>query len=150
LSAAEVGKLRGWIDQGAKWGSAITIQDGSGKSNHWAFQPVRRSAVPEIRNPKVEIRNTIDAFVVARLQKEGLKPAPEADKATLIRRVTFDLTGLPPTPEEVDAFLKDISPNAYEKVVDRLLASEHYGERWARHWLDSARYADSDGYEKDT
>jgi hypothetical protein len=88
--------------------------------------------------------------VLGRLEREGLAPSPPADKATLIRRVTLDLTGLPPTPEEVDAFLKDTSPGASEKVVDRLLASPHYGERWARHWLDAARYADSDGYEKDT
>ena len=95
------------------------------------------------------MRNPIDAFVLARLEKEGLAPSPEADRTTLIRRLTLDLTGLPPTPEEVDAFLNDPAPDAYEKVVDRLLASPHYGERWGRWWLDAARYADSDGYEKD-
>ena len=94
-------------------------------------------------------RNDIDRFVLARLDKEGLAPSPEADRTTLIRRLSLDLIGLPPTPEEVDAFLNDIAPDAYEKVVDRLLASPHYGERWGRHWLDAARYADSDGYEKD-
>src|SRR5438067_646512 len=109
----------------------------------------RRPAAPELRTPYSAIRNPIDAFILARLAKERLKPSPEADKETLLRRVTLDLTGLPPTPEEVDAFLKDTSPGAYERVVDRLLASPHYGERWGRHWLDSARYADSDGYEKD-
>ena len=94
------------------------------------------------------MRNPIDAFVLARLEQEGLTPSPEARRATLIRRVTLDLTGLPPTPAEVDAFLADDSPDAYEKVVDRLLASPHYGERWARHWLDLARYADTDGYRR--
>ena len=91
----------------------------------------------------------IDAFILARLEHEGLKPSPEASKETLLRRLALDLTGLPPTPEEIDAFLKDDSPKAYDKVVDRLLASPHYGERWGRHWLDAARYADSDGFEKD-
>src|SRR5205823_349432 len=107
---------------------------------HWAFVPPKRPAVPK------GSANPIDAFIVARLAKEGLKPSNEADKPTLIRRVTLDLTGLLPTPQEVDDFLKDESPDAYEKVVDRLLASPHYGERQARHWLDLARYADSNGY----
>jgi mono/diheme cytochrome c family protein len=147
LSAAEIGKLRAWIDQGAKWGSAIAVLDKDGKSNHWSFQPIKRPGVPQL---KVRPGNPIDAFVIAKLSGNGLSPAPEADRVTLIRRLSFDLTGLPPTPEDVDAFLKDTSPDAYEKVVDRLLASEHYGERWGRHWLDAARYADSDGYEKDT
>ena len=94
-------------------------------------------------------KTPIDAFVLARLEKEGLAPAPEADKATLLRRVSLDLTGLPPTLQELDAFLADKAPDAYAKQVERLLASPHYGERWARHWLDAARYADSDGFEKD-
>ena len=94
-------------------------------------------------------RNPIDYFVLARLEKEGLKPSPEASKEMLIRRVSLDLIGLPPTPQEVDAFLADHSPQAYEKVVDRLLASPHFGERWAAAWLDLARYADTNGYEKD-
>jgi hypothetical protein len=95
------------------------------------------------------VRNPIDAFLLARLDREGLKPSPEADRATLLRRASLDITGLPPTPAELDRFLADSSPNAYEKQVDRLLASPHYGERWARIWLDAARYADSNGYEKD-
>jgi hypothetical protein len=95
------------------------------------------------------VKNPIDAFVLARLETEGLKPSPEADRTTLIRRVTLDLTGLPPTIEEVDAFLNDKSPNAYEKVVDRLLASPHYGEKMALPWLDAARYADSNGFQQD-
>ncbi len=147
LSDAEIGKFRAWIDQGAKWGGAIVLLDAEGKSNHWAFKPIARPGVWQL---KVQPANPIDAFVIAKLNDNDLSPAPEADRATLIRRVSFDLTGLPPTPEEVDAFLKDTSTTAFEKVVDRLLASPHYGERWGRHWLDSARYADSDGYEKDT
>ena len=95
------------------------------------------------------IRNPIDNFIRARLTREGIKPSPEADRLTLIRRVTLDLTGLPPTPAEVDAFLKDNSPDAYEKVVDRLLASPHFGERWAQHWLDVVRFAESNGFELD-
>jgi hypothetical protein len=143
LTAAQVGTLRAWIDQGADYGKQAAAGTTAAKSSHWAFQPIKRPAVPGNRNP-------IDYFIRARLEKEGLKPSPEADRVTLIRRVSLDLTGLPPTPEEVDAFVKDTAPDAYEKVVDRLLASPHYGERWGRHWLDSARYADSDGYEKDT
>jgi hypothetical protein len=111
---------------------------------HWAFIPPQRPALPEGSSP-----NSIDRFILARLQKEGLAPSPEADKVTLLRRLSLDLIGLPPTIEEVDAFLKDKSKNAYEKQVDRLLRSPHYGERWGRLWLDAARYADSDGYEKD-
>ena len=95
------------------------------------------------------MKNPIDQFVLARLSSEGLKPSPEADRATLLRRLSLDLVGLPPSPKEIDAFVADTAPDAYEKQVDRLLASPHYGEKWARHWLDAARYADSDGYEKD-
>ncbi|HJZ59124.1 MAG TPA: DUF1553 domain-containing protein [Gemmataceae bacterium] len=153
LKPEEVGKLRAWIDQGADYGTAAggTIA-GAVKSSHWAFQPIKRPDVPvnHEAKPSALIRNPIDSFILARLEKGGLAPSPEADRATLIRRVYLDLTGLPPTPAEVDAFLADRSPDAYEKVVDRLLASPHYGERWGRHWLDAARYADSDGYEKDT
>src|SRR5207249_11801322 len=108
---------------------------------------------PEVPLPKVECvswpRNAIDSFVLARLEAEGLRPSPEAARTTLIRRVTLDLTGLPPTPEEVDAFLADKRPGAYERVVDRLLASPRYGERMALDWLDVARYADSNGYQQD-
>jgi mono/diheme cytochrome c family protein len=143
LSAAEVGKLRAWIDQGAKWEGTIA-GPAAEKLNHWSFQPITRPAIP------AGSAHPIDAFVRARLAKEGLKPSAEADRATLVRRLSLDLTGLPPTPEEVDAFVNDKAADAYEKLVDRLLASPHYGERWARHWLDAARYADSDGYEKDT
>jgi hypothetical protein len=109
----------------------------------WAFQPVRAPVVPEGRDPKADGRTDIDRFIVAKLNDSGLALAPPADKRTLIRRAAFDLTGLPPTPEEIDVFLKDESPTAFAKVVDRLLASPHYGERWGRHWLDVARYGES-------
>ena len=112
---------------------------------HWAFQPPRRVAAPPVQDA-TWVRTAIDAFVLARLEKAGLTPAPPLDRTALLRRVTFDLIGLPPTPEEVDAFLNDDGPAAYERVVERLLASPAYGERWARHWLDVARYADTKGY----
>jgi hypothetical protein len=116
--------------------------------NHWAYQKVQKPKPPGGGN-RAWVRNPVDAFVLAKLESKGLKPAPVADKVTLLRRATFDLTGLPPTPEEVEAFLADNSPAAFEKVVDRLLASPHYGEKWARHWLDLARYAESDGFKAD-
>ncbi|HEY8504581.1 MAG TPA: DUF1549 and DUF1553 domain-containing protein, partial [Gemmataceae bacterium] len=115
---------------------------------HWAFVPPARPAPPPVAGA-AWCRNPIDRFILARLEQEGTSPTPEADRATLLRRLTFDLTGLPPTPEEIDAFLNDDAPDAYEKVVERLLHSPAHGERWARHWLDVARYADSEGYESD-
>ncbi|MDB5173795.1 MAG: hypothetical protein JWN51_2568, partial [Phycisphaerales bacterium] len=136
LSAAQIDLLRRWVAEGASYPA------------HWAFTaPVR----PVLANAKDEkwARNPIDRFILARLDAEGIAPSPEADKVTLLRRLCLDLTGLPPKPEEVDAFLADQSPDAYEKQVEKLLTSPHYGERWARHWLDAARYADSDGFEKD-
>ena len=149
LTAKEVVLLRTWIDQGAKWPATKSADVPRVNSRHWAFQPVRRPAPPIVKD-RDWMRNPLDGFVLARLEKEGLAPAPEADRPTLLRRLSLDLLGLPPTREEIAAFERDRSPNAYEKVVDRLLASPHYGERWGRHWLDLARYADSDGYEKDT
>jgi hypothetical protein len=118
---------------------------------HWAFQPRRDTPPPTFTDAAARawVRTSIDAFILASLRKAGLKPAPPADRATLIRRVTFDLTGLPPTPAEIDAFLADKSPAAYEKLIDRLLASPEYGEQWGRHWLDVVRFAESDGYEYD-
>ena len=113
---------------------------------HWSLRPRARPAVPEVHDPRAAARTPVDAFILARLAKEGLSPAPEADRATLIRRVTFDLTGLPPTPAEVEAFLKDDSPEAYAKLVDRLLDSPAYGEMQARHWLDVARYAEDQAH----
>ena len=140
LSPREVETLKRWIDAGAEWPDNV---------KHWAYEPPVRPAPPEIRNPKSEIRNAIDAFVRARLGQEGLNPSPEADRAVLLRRVSLDLTGLPPTPAEVDAFLADSTPDAYERAVDRLLASPQLGVRWARPWLDLARYADSHGFQRD-
>ncbi len=139
--------IRDWIDQGANWPDSAGAQIGEMKQ-HWAFVAPVRPAVPDAGN-SAWVRNPIDNFVLTKLNRENLKPSPEADKTTLLRRLSLDLIGLPPTIEEVNAFVSDKSPNAYEKQVDRLLASPHYGERWARMWLDAARYADSNGYEKD-
>ena len=146
LPAETIAQLRAWIDQGAQMpagnAAAAAIDE------HWAYKkPVRPEppAVSQMGWP----RNPIDRFVLARLEREQLTPSPEASRATLLRRVSLDLIGLPPTPAELDAFLADTAPDAYERVVDRLLASPHYGERWARPWLDLARYADTNGYEKD-
>jgi hypothetical protein len=112
--------------------------------DHWAFRPVVRPAIPK---STAATRNPIDAFVRARLAKAGLEPAAEADRATLIRRLKFDLLGLPPAPEEIDAFVRDPASDAYERLVERYLASPHFGERWARHWLDVVRFAESNGFE---
>ena len=148
LSVAEIGILRRWIDDGAAWAGVLKKEEQRAGPDWWALQKLTRPELPAVKD-KEWVRNPIDAFVLASLESRGLRPTPTADKATLIRRVTFDLIGLPPTPEEIDAFLKDESPGAYEKVVDRLLASPHYGERWARHWLDVARYSESQGFEYD-
>jgi len=117
--------------------------------NHWAFQPIKRIEPPALQNPKAEVQNSIDRFILAKLETNGLALAAPATREQLIRRVTFGLIGLPPTPEEIDSFVKDASANAYEKLIDRLLASPHYGERWGRHWLDLARFAETDGFEHD-
>ncbi len=136
LAPEQITLLSKWIDAGAPWG------------RHWAYETPQRSPIPEVKE-KTWPRNAIDFFVLARMEREGLRPSPEADRVTLLRRVSLDLIGLPPTPEEVDQFLADRSPDAYERVVDRLLRSPHYGEQWARPWLDSARYADSHGFQRD-
>ncbi len=153
LPAAERKLLKEWIASGAKWGTdpidpfrfSTTSRAGY---DWWALRPLQRPSIPVIRNPQVAPRNDIDRFIIAKLRDNGLSLTREADRRTLIRRVTFDLIGLPPTPEEVAAFIKDTSPDAYEKLVDRLLASPHYGERWARHWLDVVRFGESDGFER--
>ncbi len=145
LSDAQIALVRRWIDEGAK----APANEQPGSKVHWAFVAPKRPEVPEIRSSQFAVRNPIDAFILARLAKEKLTPSPEADRVTLIRRLSLDLLGLPPKPEEVDAFVSDKSPDAYEKVVERLLASPHYGERWGRWWLDAARYADSNGYSID-
>ncbi len=145
LTEKETAALKAWIDAGAKWPDALS---GEAKATHWAFIAPKRPDLPVNREAKTSA-NPIDLFVKAKLEGTGLKPSAPAEKHALIRRVYLDLIGLPPTPAEVEAFVKDASPDAFEKVVDKLLASKHYGERWARLWLDAARYADSDGYEKD-
>jgi hypothetical protein len=146
LTPAQVGILRAWIDQGARWPEAAGASTAAAR--HWSFQPPARPALPAVKD-RAWPRNPIDHFVLARLEREGLTPSPEAGKETLIRRLSLDLFGLPPTPAEVAAFLADARPDAYERAVDRLLASPHHGECWGRHWLDRARYADTNGYEKD-
>jgi len=146
LSAAEIERLRAWIDQGAVWPK--TAGAAAEPPRHWSFQPIRNPPPPATKNGDWA-RNDIDRFVLARLEREGIAPSPEASKSTLMRRVALDLTGLPPTPEELAEFLADDRPDAYERLVRRLLRSPHFGERWARPWLDAARYGDSDGYEKD-
>ncbi|MSR43476.1 MAG: DUF1553 domain-containing protein [Pedosphaera sp.] len=148
LSTAQIVLIKEWIDAGAVWPDGASAS-GATKSTHWSFQPIQRPVAPRIQNPKMIVRNPIDAFVLARLEKEKLAPSLEADRHTLIRRLSLDLIGLLPKPEEVTGFVNDSRPDAYERLVDRLLASPHFGERWGRHWLDLARYADSDGYEKD-
>jgi mono/diheme cytochrome c family protein len=145
LAPAQIELIKRWIDEGAVWPDNASVEV---KEQHWAFVPPVRPALPSVKN-KLWAKNAIDTFVLARLEKEGLTPAPMAERITLLRRLSLDLIGLPPTPEEVDAFVRDLAPNAYEKQVERLLASPHYGERWGRLWLDAARYSDSDGYEKD-
>ena len=136
LSPRQIALVRRWIEQGAHW------------QKHWSFIPPQRHSLPQVANAHWP-RTAIDSFILARLEREGLAPSPEADKVTLIRRVTLDLTGLPPTPSEVDTFLADESPDAYETVVERLLKSPRYGERMATRWLDAARYADTSGYQND-
>ena len=161
LAAADLAALTEWVAAGAPWPAekqggeaagvkrrkpgSITAED----RQWWAFQPVKNPEPPVVKAADAVIHNEVDHFILARLAAENLTPAPEAGRAVLIRRVTFDLTGLPPTPPEVDAFLADTAPQAYERLVDRLLASPRFGERMARHWLDLVRYADGDGYRAD-
>lgn len=161
LSRAEIELLRQWIEAGAAWAEVAAGASGperpdlykgrpitAEERNYWAFRKPVKSALPGVK-AAAWVKNPIDAFVLAKLEAQSLEPSPPADKRTLLRRVTFDLTGLPPTPEEVKAFLADTSQNAYEKVVNRLLASPRYGERWAQHWLDVVRFGETNGYELD-
>ncbi len=157
LSSEEIAVLTEWVKMGAPWldsdkaapsapqKKAFNIKE---RAKHWSFQPVKPQAVPVVKN-SAWAKNPIDKFILAKLETNSLIPSKPADRRTLIRRVTYDLIGLPPTPAEVDNFLQDRSPNAYAKVVDRLLASPHYGERWGRHWLDLMRYAETNGHEFD-
>ena len=144
LTAEEIQLIRSWISQGA------SDDTPAGKENAavwWSLKPLSRPAAAPANDPW--IRTPVDTFILAKLKEKGLMPSPEADRRTLIRRVTYDLHGLPPTPEEVRNFVDDKSPQAYEKLIDRLLASPRYGERWGRHWLDTVHYGESHGYDKD-
>ncbi|MGE4003742.1 MAG: DUF1549 domain-containing protein, partial [Planctomycetaceae bacterium] len=146
LTEDEIARLKAWIDAGAEWPDGI---DGpKEQSDHWAYQPIRRREPPRSTTAG-RAANPIDAFVLSRLTERQIEPSPLADRYTLIKRLYYDLLGLPPDPAAVDAFVEDTAPDAYERLVDELLRSPHFGERWGRHWLDTARYADSDGYEKD-
>ncbi len=146
LTAEQIALLRAWIDQGAKMpGAEVAEASLRMKTDHWSFQPVKRPAVP--KSGDAFVRGEIDEFVLAKLREKRLAPSPAADRATLIRRLYLVMHGMPPTPQEVDDFLKDARPDAYERLVDRVLASPRYGERWARHWMDVVRYADTNGFE---
>jgi hypothetical protein len=149
LSIEQIADLRHWIELGLPWPE--TKATGGAKpvsSDHWSFKTPIRYPEPQVKTAGW-IRNPIDSFILAKLESEGLRPAPEADKVTLIRRLSLDLLGFPPNPSEVDDFLADRRPGAYERLVEQILASPHYGERWGRHWLDGARYADTNGYASD-
>ena len=149
LSAGQVADLRQWIDSGAAWPAALSpakpakagFSISAEQRAFWSFQPLRKTILPPLRDEHWA-KSPVDRFVLAKLEEKNLKPAPPADKRVLLRRAHYDLTGLPPTPEQVEAFVADSSRGAFSKVVDRLLESNQYGERWGRHWLDVARYAD--------
>ena len=146
LRDQEINAIRKWINDGAKWPPGLVLEERKVKDfNWWSYQPLKRPAVPQLN----EVASPIDKFISEKLQKNGLVPSPPADRRTLIRRVTFDLIGLPPTPDEVEQFIHDEDPLAYEKLVQRLLESKQYGERWPPHWLDVVKYADTHGYDKD-
>jgi hypothetical protein len=149
VPAGEVLILRQWIRDGAVIPKGEIVLPPFSASSHWSFQPIRRPKTP-LGKQRAWVRNPIDSFVLARLEKQRIKPSEEADRTTLARRVSLDLLGLPPSPAEIDSFVNDQRPHAYERLVDRLLASPHFGERWGRHWLDLARYADSNGYSIDS
>jgi mono/diheme cytochrome c family protein len=148
LKPAEIEAIRQWVAAGATWPKALTLKDKQfDGSAWWSLQPLRTVQVPRVNSPWAF--TPIDAFILQKLQEQRLSPSPQADRRTLIRRVTFDLHGLPPAPEDVAAFLADTAPDAYEKLVDRLLSSPRYGERWGRHWLDVVHFGESHGYDKD-
>jgi hypothetical protein len=157
LTAEQIATLRQWVDEGAKWPEGVGAS--GGEERHWAFEPVSRPDVPAVE-PQSPTRHPIDAFLLSKLAENGLEMSPAADPRTFIRRATLDLTGLPPRPEEVEAFIRDcnegagyssaLADRAVERLVDRLLESPRYGERWAQHWLDVIRYADTTGYEMNT
>ncbi|MDR3401818.1 MAG: PSD1 and planctomycete cytochrome C domain-containing protein [Chthoniobacter sp.] len=149
LTKAEIATLTTWIDQGAVWPDGVDLVKVQDKRDHWSFKPLAQVAPPGTKDEDWP-RNDVDRFILARLEKEGLQPAPEAERVAWLRRVSFDLTGLLPSPEQVESFVKDTRSDAYERVVDVLLASPRYGERWAQHWLDVVRYADTHGFEVNT
>jgi mono/diheme cytochrome c family protein len=148
LTEQQIALLKAWVDQGAVWPESASVKL-ENKLDWWSLKPLVKPAAPKVQGSKFKVQNPIDAFIVAKLQQKGLPQSPEADRRTLIRRLYFDLIGLPPRPEEIQAFIADKDPQAYEKLVDRLLASPQYGERWARHWLDVVHYGDTHGYDKD-
>lgn len=148
LPAEKIGALKQWVKMGAPWPAGDKVAEAKSEKPHWAFQPVKRPALPAVRNRDWAV-NPIDAFVLAGLEGKNLTPNAPASKTELLRRVYYDVTGLPPTPEEVEAFLADRSADAYESLVDRLLASPRYGEKWGRHWLDLVRFAETNSYERD-
>jgi cytochrome c553 len=149
LKPAQVAVLRRWIEQGANWPKDLTLSEHKNAGETWwSLKPLARPAVPAVKTA-ARVRTPIDAFILSRLEQQGMKPSPEADRRTLIRRLYFDLLGLPPTPAEIDAFVRDRAPDSYERLVDHLLDSPRYGERWARHWLDVVHYGDTHGYDKD-
>jgi Protein of unknown function (DUF1553)/Protein of unknown function (DUF1549)/Planctomycete cytochrome C len=157
MSAKEIAVLEKWVKEGLpvtsdRMGAAVAKKGGvitEEAKRYWAYQPVQRPPVPQIRKPEAEIRNPIDAFIAVKWGAKGLKPVKPADRPTLARRAYYDLLGLPPTPEEIDAFVADKSPGAWGNLIDKLLASPQYGEKWGRHWLDVVRYAETNGYERD-
>jgi len=157
LAPKDIDTLTRWVKKGLPGKAIVVAHGGSIKPGvvtpeakaAWPYRALTRPPVPQIRNPKSAIRNPIDAFILSKLQERGLTPAKPADRIALVRRAYYDLIGLPPTPEQVDSFVKDQSPDAYEKLIDELLKSPHYGEKWGRHWLDLVRYAETNGYERD-
>jgi mono/diheme cytochrome c family protein len=149
LSPAEIATLKTWIEEGAAWPDGVDLAKLEDRRDHWSFKPIKTPTLAAAATDAWS-RNPIDRMILGRLDREGLKPAREASRATWLRRVSFDLIGLPPTPEQVAAFIKDGRPDAYERIVEGLLASPRYGERWAQHWLDVVRYADTHGFEVNT
>ena len=152
IPAAEQKALRDWVAAGARWPAGSKMASSrdinSQIKSHWAFQPIRLPALPNVKDT-AWAKNPIDRFTLAKMEAAGIKPSKAADKRTLIRRATYDLTGLPPSPEDVRTFISDKSPDAYARLIDRLLTSKHYGEKWGRHWLDLVRYAETNSYERD-
>ncbi|HEY2253112.1 MAG TPA: DUF1549 domain-containing protein, partial [Planctomycetaceae bacterium] len=159
MPKAEIDVFTKWVEQGLPWTPGAAAADDKPREgppqvddearNYWAYRPLQNSPVPQVKNT-AWVQNPIDAFILSKLEAEGLAAAPPADRVALVRRAFYDLLGLPPSPEEVDAFVADKSDGAYERLIDRLLARPQYGEKWGRHWLDLVRYAETHGYERDS